>query len=250
MVKVTIVTVVKDVESTIKRCLSSILNQSYSPIEIIVIDGYSIDNTLLVIRELQAPSIKIYSYESLGIYDALNKGIQLSTGSIIGLLHGDDYLNDENVITRVVEGFENHQVPILIGGLSYFMPQDERKITRKYFPSQFKKWMFRFGMAPPHPSLYLKRELFNKYGTYCTELEIAGDFDLMLRFLYFHNIPFKCLDDLWVMMSEGGKSTNGWKCIIKNNQDILEVCKRRNFYSNYIFIYAKYLVKVIGLIVK
>ncbi len=248
--KITIVTVVKNGAETVERSLQSVIYQDYTNIEVIVIVGKSNDQTLAIVNTLHNPRMSVYSFDDSGIYDALNKGISLATGEIVGLLHADDYLKDENVISRVIEGFRNNKVSILIGGLSYFKSDNPQKVTRRYFPANFKNWMFRFGMAPPHPSFYVKRELFGKYGNYRTDLEIAGDFDLMLRYLYFHKIPYQCVSDCWVMMSEGGKSTNGWQSIVKNNKDILTVCKSHNYYSNYIFIYAKYLLKSVGLFLK
>lgn len=248
--KVSIITVVKNGQDTIARCLQSISNQDYTNIEVLVMDGDSSDETLTVINSLKHSKIKIHSSPDSGIYEALNSGIALTTGDIVGLLHSDDYLIDDNVISRIVNGFNKSRVPILVGRLNYFNPNKPCTVTRRYFPLNFKKWMFRFGMAPPHPSFYVKRELFETYGVYRTDLEIAGDFDLMLRYLHFHHIPYQCVADCWVMMSTGGKSTNGLKSIIKNNSDILKVCKSHGFYSSYIFIYAKYLIKSIGLIFK
>lgn len=247
---VTILTVVKDGAGTIARCLRSVLSQKYANIQIIVIDGMSTDETLATVKSLQTSKLTVFSAKDSGIYEALNKGISLATGDIVGLLHADDYLKDSNVISRVVASFAKHKVPILIGGLSYFKPNEPQKVTRRYFPANFKNWMFRFGMAPPHPCFYVKRELFEQYGNYRTDLEIAGDFDFMLRLLHFHQLPYQYIPDCWVMMSEGGKSTSGWKSIIKNNKDILKVCKTHRFYSNYTLLYSKYLIKSIGLFFK
>lgn len=248
--KVSIITVVKNGEGTIVRCLQSIFNQDYPNIEVLVMDGDSSDETLTVVNSLKNSKIKIHSSPDSGIYEALNAGIVLATGDIIGLLHADDYLNDKYVISRIVNGFHNSKAPILIGRLNYFHPDKPNKVTRRYFPLNFKNWMFRFGMAPPHPAFYAKKELFERYGEYRTDLEIAGDYDLMLRFIEFQQISYQCVADCWVMMSTGGKSTNGLKSILKNNRDILKVCKSHNFYTNYTFIYAKYLIKSIGLIFK
>ena len=235
---------------TIARWLQSILDQHYGNIEIILIDGMSTDETLSIAENLYSSEIRIFTSKDSGIHDALNKGIFLATGEIVGLLHGDDYLKDANVISLVVEGFENNKVPILIGGLYYFKSNNPHKVTRRYFPANFKNWIFRFGMAPPHPSFYVKKELFEKHGYYRTDLEISGDFDLMLRYIHFNKIPYQCVSDCWVMMSEGGKSTDGWGSIFKNNKDILSVCRSHKYYSNYIFIYSKYLLKSVGLLFK
>lgn len=239
---------VKNAEKTIETCLKSVEGQTYPNIEVIVIDGCSTDGTVSKIKTLNLERLVLVSEPDKGIYDALNKGISMATGDIVGLLHSDDCLSHESVIENIATEFSSTNLPILIGRLSYFHPDNSARIIRRYFPFQFRKWMFRFGMAPPHPAFYAKRELFEKYGNYRTDLEIAGDFDLMLRYLYFHKIPYKCVDQNWVMMSTGGKSSNGWKSIIKNNKDILTVCRDRGFYSNYFFIYMKYLIKVVGLI--
>lgn len=248
ILKISIITVVKNAEKTIETCLESVSRQVYPNIEIIVIDGCSTDNTVYKIKSLGLERLILISEPDKGIYDALNKGISIATGDVVGLLHSNDYLSNELVISNIATEFSSANLPILIGKLSYFYPDNLTRIVRRYCPFKFRKWMFRFGMAPPHPAFYAKRELFEKYGNYRTDLEIAGDFDLMLRYLYFHKIPYKCVDQNWVMMSTGGKSSDGWKSILKNNKDILTVCRDRGFYSNYFFIYMKYFIKMVGLI--
>lgn len=244
--KVSIITVVKNAEATITRCISSVVEQSYPNIEMIVVDGVSTDDTLPILANFKEGKLKVYSERDHGIYDALNKGISHASGDIIGLLHGDDYLANPEVIQSIVTAFNEKQVPILIGKLAYFHPKNRSQIVRKYYPSQFKTWMFRLGIAPPHPAFYVKREVFEKYGNYRTDLEIGGDFDLMLRLLYLHQLPYQCINQYWVMMSTGGKSTKGWRSILKNNDDIRKVCKDHHLRTNFLLIYAKYFLKLLG----
>lgn len=250
--KVSIITVVKNAEKTIFKCIESIVKQTYPNIEHIIIDGLSSDNTIKIItdfKDVNQKQIILLSEPDIGIYDAINKGILLSTGEIIAILHSDDFFPTTNIIEKIVGNFRSNQVDILFAKVSFISPNTKR-IVRVYHSSFFKPWMFRFGFSPAHPSFYAKKKLFTRFGLYRTEYHIAGDFELMMRFLYLHKISYKYINECWVIMLLGGTSTSGFKSLFKINMEILNACKINDIYSNYLFIYSKYLFKWWGFIRK
>jgi glycosyltransferase involved in cell wall biosynthesis len=242
--RVTIITVAKNAEATITDCLKSVNNQTYANIEHIIVDGKSTDNTLKLIGAfVTTKDYKIISENDLGIYDALNKGIALSTGDVIGLLHSDDFFQSNFTVQQIVDGFNQFSTPILFAKVTYVDRKYINIIKRVYSSPNFKPWVFRFGFAPAHPTFYVKKEIFEKYGLYRTDLEIAGDFDLMLRFIYKFKIPYTYINQCWVNMRLGGLSTSGISSMLQNNKEILQACKDNKIYSNYLLLYSKYFIK-------
>jgi glycosyltransferase involved in cell wall biosynthesis len=246
--KVSIITVTKDAEKTIKDCINSVNLQTYKNIEHIIIDGNSKDKTLSIINEIpQEKQCIILSESDLGIYDAINKGILKSSGDVIGLLHADDFFTSKFIVENMVSYFKTYQVDALFAKVTFVDKQDSTKIKRIYSSKFFKPWAFRFGFSPAHPTFYVKKNIFQNHGMYRKDLAIAGDFEFMLRVLYLKKITFKYIDECWVTMRLGGISTSGVNSIIKNNREILKSCKLNSVYTNYVFIYSKYLYKWIEL---
>lgn len=242
--KVSIITVTKNSESTIIDCIRSVNSQTYRNIEHIIVDGNSIDNTIALIKNFpKSKSYKLISEKDLGIYDAINKGICVSTGDVIGLLHSDDFFYSQDIVQEIVDNFQTYQTDTLFAKVAYVDRFNTKNIKRIYASRNFRPWVFRFGFAPAHPTFYAKRSLFEKYGLYRTDLDIAGDFDLMLRLIYKHKVSYKYIDECWVNMRLGGISTSGIKSVIKNNKEILIVSKDNGLYSNYFLLYLKYFVK-------
>jgi glycosyltransferase involved in cell wall biosynthesis len=247
--KISIITICYNSEFYIRDCIHSVLSQSYSDIEYILIDGSSKDNTLKIINEYK-DKIDIFLSESdSGIYEAINKGISLSSGEIIGVLNSDDFFADNHVISRMVTSFqENKELDAIYADVQFVERNSINKVVRNYSSRFFKTWMFRFGFQPAHPTFYAKRELFGNYGYYRTDLKIAGDFELLLRFMKKNQIRFKYINDIWVKMRIGGVSTSGLASILKLNNEILEAHKINHLYTNKIFVYSKYLIKWWGFI--
>ncbi len=247
---VTIITVVLNNE-LINSAIQSVLKQDYPHIEYIVIDGGSVDNTLKVIKGYGEEINKLVSEPDLGIYDAINKGIKLATGSIIGIMNSDDVFADNNVVSRVVAGFRNNpDAGAAYADILFTDKTDINKVRRYYSSGSFRPWMFRFGTAPAHPAFYVKRELFERYGMYKVNFDISGDFELLLRFLLIHQVNAVYIKDVWVKMRQGGVSTSGIRSILKQNAEIIGACKLNGIYTNSAMIYAKYLVKWWGFIFK
>lgn len=248
-IKVSIITVVYNNEKTIGYSLISVLNQVFKNIEHIVIDGGSSDNTLKEIQKYEKYISTIVSEPDQGIYDAINKGIKLSKGDIIGVLNSDDFFADDFVIDRIVKEFQSDkELEAVYADVQFVERNSINKVVRNYSSRFFKTWMFRFGFQPAHPTFYARKALFEKSGYYRTDLKIAGDFELLLRFMKKNKIRFKYINDIWVNMRIGGVSTSGLASILKLNNEILEAHKINELYTNKIFVYSKYLIKWWGFI--
>lgn len=182
MIKVSIVTVVYNREATISRAIESVVRQTYKNIEYIIIDGLSTDGTLDIINQYSSSVSKIISEKDWGIYDALNKGIVLSTGDIIGFLHSDDFLANNEVINKMVDGF-GKDCDLIFGDLSFFNAHNATKVVRDYKSGFFQPWMMRFALQPAHPTVYARRSVYDELGLFDTRYAISADFDWLLRAL-------------------------------------------------------------------
>lgn len=249
--KLTIITVVFNGEKTIKDCIESVLKQNYDYIEYIIIDGNSSDSTLKIIKEYGENIDFVLSESDTGIYDAINKGINLATGDIIGILNSDDFFSDYMVASRIVESFlRDQKMEALFSDVKFVDKENTNKVLRYYSSKFFKPWMFKFGFQPAHPTFYARKELFDKYGLYRIDLKIAGDFELMLRFLLKNKIKYKYVNDMWVKMRIGGISTSGISSITQASNEIILAHKYNHLYTNKLLIYSKYLIKWWGFLRK
>lgn len=241
--KVSIITVVYNNEC-IATAIESVIHQDYRDIEYIVVDGGSTDHTLDMIAPYRDGIQKFVSEPDLGIYDAINKGIKMASGDVVGLLHADDFLADDQVISRIARVFGAHpELKATYADVVFTHRQDLSKVIRYYSSRHFKPWMFKFGFQPAHPTFYAERELFAQFGLYNTGYKIAGDFELLMRFLYIHKVKALYVKDVWVKMRMGGVSTAGVKNLMKLNSEILQACKSNEVYSNLLWVYSKYMVK-------
>jgi glycosyltransferase involved in cell wall biosynthesis len=203
---VSIITVVFNCEDFIGDCLDSIYAQTYPNIEHIIIDGASSDGTLNIIRAKANKKTILVSEKDLGYYHALNKGILLSTGSIIGILNADDQLAGKNVIQNIVLCFTNHSCQAVYGNLNYVKRFSNNIIERKWRDKGYNVNRFLSGWMPPHPALFLHSELFSINGFYSLSYGTCSDYDLIIRFLYLNRTNTVFLDELIVCMRSGGMS--------------------------------------------
>jgi glycosyltransferase involved in cell wall biosynthesis len=204
--KVSIITVCYNSASTIEATIKSVIEQDYNDIEYIIIDGKSSDTTLQIIEKYHLKISKILSEKDDGIYYAINKGIALATGDIIGVLHADDFYTDKNVITKVVNGFGRSNSDTSYGDLQYVERENIDKVTRNWKSGVYSKALFMKGWMPPHPTFFVKKECYNKYGVYNTSLKSAADYEMMLRLLYKNNCSTFYIPEVLVKMRVGGKS--------------------------------------------
>ncbi|MES2807858.1 MAG: glycosyltransferase family 2 protein [Bacteroidota bacterium] len=202
--KVSIVTVTYNAQKTLGRCIQSVIAQNYPNIEYIVIDGASTDNTSQIISQYQSNIDVFVSKPDMGIYDAMNKGIKMATGDIVGILNADDYFADDNIITAVNEGFINSEADVIYGNLKYLNPNGA--VVRKWKTGAYKHGMFNWGWMPPHPTFYCKRRLFEQHGLYNLQYGTAADYELMLRFIHAKKASVYYLNKVMVNMIVGGVS--------------------------------------------
>jgi glycosyltransferase involved in cell wall biosynthesis len=242
--KVSIITVVLNNVATIERTIQSVINQSYQNIEYIIIDAKSTDGTLDIINKYNSNIQLVLSESDNGFYDGLNKGIKLATGDIIGSLNADDRFAGNFIIEKIVNEFNKKaDLDCIIGDIAFANNDD--KISRYYSSSNFKISLFKWGVMPPHPSFYCKKKLFLQLGFYDASFKIAGDFELMLRFLWKHKIKFKYLPLLMVYMKKGGKSTSSiFTNLFIINPEVIKACKLNGLKSNMFKIAAKYILKL------
>lgn len=245
--KVSIITVCYNSEKTIERTIQSVLSQNYSNIEYIVVDGGSKDNTVQIIEKYKEYIDQFVSEKDEGIYDAINKGILMSKGDIVGILNSDDIFSDQNIVSEVASVFiEKPQLDSIIGNIAFI--NDKDKIVRVYNSKNWTPNKFVFGFMPPHPSFYCKRELFQKLGEYKKDYKIAADYELLIRFLKIHQISYYHLNTIMVYMNLGGVSTKGFKSTMLLNREVKRACVENGLSSNFLKLYSKYFFKILEFI--
>ena len=248
--KVSIITVVWNNKDTIKDAIDSVLSQSYKDIEHIIIDGASTDGTVDIVKSYGDKITKFISEPDKGLYDAMNKGIKLATGDIIGILNSDDFYTDKYVIEKIVGTFESLHVDSVFADLIYVKPENLTKTVRYYDSSKFYPAKFAYGYMPAHPTFFVRKEIYEKYGVFRTDLKIASDFDILIRFLYTNKVSYSYIQKPIVKMRLGGVSTNGLKSKILLNKEVLKVCKDNKIDTNIFKILAKYPSKILELLKK
>jgi glycosyltransferase involved in cell wall biosynthesis len=243
--KISIITVTFNSEDYISNAVDSVLGQSYKNIEYIVIDGKSTDKTVDILQSYKGRISKLISEKDTGIYDAMNKGISLASGDVVGILNSDDFYIDEFVIERVAKEFEK-KIDCLYADLVYVRSNNLNKIVRYYDSSQFSPSKFAYGWMPAHPTFFVKKDIYNNHGIFRTDLKIAADFDLMVRLLYTQALTCFYMKEPIIKMRVGGVSTS-FSSIWINNIETLRVCKDNGIKTNIFKILSKYPKKILGL---
>lgn len=213
---VSIITTTFNSEKTIRDTLTSVASQDYPQIEHIIIDGRSTDKTLSLISGFPHVT-KVISEKDSGIYDAMNKGIRICTGEIVGLLNSDDFYVSTTVIRQVVEKLMTDQTDSLYGDLVYVHPEETQKIKRTWIAGKFHPRKFLYGWMPPHPTFFVRRKIYESLGEFNTNLKSAADYELMLRVLYKSRISVSYLPQVLVKMRAGGMSNASFNNRIKAN---------------------------------
>lgn len=230
--KISIITAVLNGADTIRRTFESVALQSYKDIEHIIVDGGSTDGTQDIIEEYSLSAdypVKVISRSSEGrIYGALNEGIKQSTGDVISILHADDVYTSAGVLERVVYEFSQWSEPICYGDIYYFRGDNVGEVVRRYSAANFRRESLLHLFAPPHPAVFIKRELYDKYGLYSTDYLIAGDFELLVRLMLVHQVAFRYIPFEAVAMRLGGLSTRLKHRIFTNMQEKKRALRRNN----------------------
>ena len=239
---ISIITATYNSATTIADCLTSVVSQTW-PCEHIVIDGASKDNTLEIVRRV-SPSARIFSEPDDGIYDAMNKGIRLATGDIVGILNSDDFYVGPHVLEKVATLFRQSGVGGMFADLVYVRGDNLDRVVRYYAGAGFTPEKFAWGWMPPHPTFFVRRELYERYGLFHTEYRIAADYELMARFLARHKVRYAYLPEVIVKMRVGGASTRSLRSTWILNREILRACAENGIPTNILKVYSKYFRKV------
>lgn len=234
--KVSIITGTYNSEKYVLDCVSSINDQTYANMEHIIIDGASKDNTVEIIKKAPNRVSRLISEPDGGIYNAMNKGLKLADGEILGILNSDDFYNTNNVISEVVDTFKETGADCVFGNLYYVEAENTDKIVRKWITGPYYKNAFRKGWHPAHPSFFVKREIYEKYGYFDESLDLAADFEIMLRFLEKHGISWSYIEKPLVRMRLGGATSKNITNIVKGNKECLKAFRKNkipinNFYT-------------------
>lgn len=209
--KISIITVTFNSEETIEETILSVINQNYNNIEYIIVDGLSVDNTLQIVNKYANKISKIISEKDKGLYDALNKGIDLATGDIIGFIHSDDFYTNNNVLSMYANAFLSNNCDAVYSNLFYVDKNNTNKIIRKWNSGNYNSASFLYGWMPPHPTFFVRKEIYNQLGKFNLNFKSAADYELMLRFIYKNKIKLAYLPEYTVKMRVGGKSNESLK---------------------------------------
>ena len=226
--KISIITCVLNNSKTIKDSIKSVQDQIYKDVEHIIIDGGSTDETLDVIKNYKNKNLNLFSSKDKGIYHAINKGIKLSTGNVIGILHSDDFYDNTNILSDVVDTFYKTNVDLVYGDLEYVSKMLPFKKIRNWQAGEFNEKKLKEGWMPPHPTVFIKKQIFKKIGMYNTDYKISSDYDFLIRIFGNKSIKKKYIKKNLIKMRIGGKSNKSVKNIInKSLEDLMIIKKNR-----------------------
>ena len=253
--KISIITATNNSNKHIFKVLDCIQQQTYSDIEYLVIDGNSIDGTLDILQKSDLIS-HLVSEPDRGIYDALNKGINIATGELIGFLHSDDWFASPDTIANIVRAFatptaENGKLPdIVYGDLVFVDQQDTNKVVRYWKSQPFAPYLLHRGWMPPHPTVFMRREVYEKHGRFNINLKCAADYDYILRVFRDQTLTKTYLPEVITQMRMGGMSTGGLKNLINKKKEDYWVLKNNRMPNPLWILFAKNISKIPQLIFK
>jgi glycosyltransferase involved in cell wall biosynthesis len=242
--KISIITVSYNSKATIADTIASVASQTYSNIEHIIIDGASSDGTIEIIISFGSKVSKFITEPDKGIYNAMNKGIGIANGDIIGILNSDDYLSDNFVIETIVKGFQKYNIDAIYGDVKFIDPRNTKRVVRYYSSKSFHPKKFKYGIMPAHPSFYVKKSLYETIGLYKEDYKIAADYELLIRFFKKGLIKIKYIPIPFVSMRTGGISNKSLKSCYILNKEILRACRDNGINTNIFNIYSKYFIKI------
>ena len=242
--KISLITVTYNSEKYLSQCIESVQMQDYGDLEHIIVDGNSTDNTVSIIKKYEAGIAKWVSEPDNGMYDAINKGIAIATGEVIGLLNSDDILVSADVISCIAQTFKEQNTDSVYGDLEYVDKENTDKIYRVWKGQTYRRNLFKIGWMPGHPTFYIKKALIDKYGGYESHYFTAADYEFMARYLFKHKISSFYLPKLFVKMRMGGASNKSiYQRLRANRRDYLAM-KKNNIPLPFIVSILKPLIKI------
>lgn len=248
IMKISIITATYNSGKTVGDTLKSVLAQTYHDYELLVVDGASKDNTLEVVKKMEPlfeGRMRYISEPDKGIYDAMNKGIRMATGDVIGILNSDDFYTSDDALACIAWTLENEKVDAVYGDIHYVDDEDLKKCVRYYSSKPFRRWMMRLGFMPAHPSFYCRKEVYEKYGAFDAEnYRVAADFENLLRLIFVNKIKTHYISKDFVTMRTGGASNSGLESHKRIMRDHLKALKKNGVYSNIFLLGLRYLYKI------
>ena len=248
IMKISIITATYNSGKTVGDTLKSVLAQTYHDYELLVVDGASKDNTLEVVKKMEPlfeGRMRYISEPDKGIYDAMNKGIRMATGDVIGILNSDDFYTSDDALACIAWTLENEKVDAVYGDIHYVDDEDLKKCVRYYSSKPFRRWMMRLGFMPAHPSFYCRKEVYEKYGAFDAEnYRVAADFENLLRLIFVNKIKTHYINKDFVTMRTGGASNSGLESHKRIMRDHLKALKKNGVYSNIFLLGLRYLYKI------
>jgi glycosyltransferase involved in cell wall biosynthesis len=249
--KISIITVTYNSAATLRDTMESVLAQTYTDIEYVVVDGLSKDNTMDIVREYEPRfqgRMKYISEKDHGLYEAMNKGIRMATGEIVGIINSDDFYHRNDIIQLVADAMAASEVQAVYGDVRFVNPENLDKTVRYYSSKIFRPSLFRFGFMPAHPTFFTYRKYFEQYGYYRLDYKIAADYELLVRFLHKYGVKARYLNTDFMKMRTGGVSTASVKSNILLNKEIVRACRSNGIWTCFPLLMLKYFIKVFELL--
>lgn len=244
---ISIITATFNSAKTLKDTIQSVLRQTNKDFEYLIIDGGSTDETIDIVKSYESEfsgRLKWVSEKDQGIYDAMNKGIKMASGDVVGILNSDDYFTSDDILQTVADAFKCQEIDAIYGDIHFIRDGNPQKCIRYYSSRMFRPFWLRFGFMPAHPSFYCKREVFEKAGLYSLDYKIGADYEMMVRLFKKYRIMSQYINKDFVTMRTGGASNNNVRSRITLINEDVKACKENGVYTNCLFVMIKYLYKV------
>ena len=246
-IMISIITATYNSAKTINDTIKSVLCQTNKDFEYIIVDGGSTDETIDIVKSYESEffgRLKWVSEKDKGIYDAMNKGIKMASGDIIGILNSDDYYTSDDILQTIADAFKCQNVDAIYGDIHFIKDGVPDKCVRYYSSRLFSPFWLRFGFMPAHPSFYCKREVFDKSGLYRLDYKIGSDYEMMVRLFRKHKISSRYVPKDFVTMRTGGASNSNLQSRLTLIKEDVKACRDNGIYTNELFICLKFLYKI------
>ena len=254
MMKISLITATYNSAETLRDTMQSVLNQTFKNVDYIIVDGGSGDGTLDIVKEFEPKfegRLRWVSEKDKGIYDAMNKGIKMAQGDVVGILNSDDFFASDDILEKVNEEFEKDKsLDGVYGDIRYVDSKDVTKTVRRYSSAKFSRKKLIFGLIPAHPSFYVRKKCYEEYGLYCIDYKLAADYDMFVRMIWNGHIVTRYMPMTFVIMRYGGASSSGFKSHKITMKEHLKSVKKHGVPTNFFLLSLRYFGKIIDLIKK
>lgn len=252
--KISLVTATYNSAETLRDTMQSVLNQTFKDVDYIIVDGGSKDGTLDIVKEFEPKfegRLRWVSERDKGIYDAMNKGVKMAQGEVVGILNSDDFFASNHVLSKVHDAFEkNPAIDGVYADVRYVDWHDTSKTVRMFSGRDFKREKLCWGKMPPHPSFYVKRQCYDKFGLYSLNYPICADYDMFVKMIWEGNINTLYINEVFVNMRSGGTSSSGIKVHRKIMRERMRCVREHNMPSNFLKQTSRYFEKIFSLLKK